>query len=352
MLSHAGMRGLRTSASVLAVTLCVIAAGGPANAKAKFITIDPPGSEGSEALGINADGSITGLYVDPPHWPGAHGFVRAPDGTFKTFAYKAQDTRGLAINREGEIAGTSGAYPNKILGLVRTAKGKFNTFGSPNQKNFPSLSSLKMSINDTGIIAGSYSVPHDYSYAFVRSANGNVTAIVPNSAISTEVGGINNTGAIGGDYMQSDMIQYGFIQAADGTITSFYAPVKDCGGGTVVTGINDAGAATGSCPPRSPGLPGAFVRSPEGKFKMFDVEGAEEGSAKPQAINAYGVIAGEYLDSRGQQHGFVRAADGTIASFNPPGSKSTTVTGIDAAGDIVGSYTDAYGVGHGYLRTP
>jgi len=41
------------------------------------------------------------------------------------------------------------------------------------------------------------------------------------------------------------------------------------------------------------------------------------------SINAAGVVDGSYVDLHGMAHGFVRAADGTIISFDPKGSTNT-----------------------------
>lgn len=52
-------------------------------------------------------------------------------------------------------------------------------------------------------------------------------------------------------------------------------------------------------------------------------------------------------------HGFVRAANGTITSFDVPGaSQGIFALSINPMGAITGYYTDASGVNHGFLRTP
>src|SRR5438552_15944108 len=56
-------------------------------------------------------------------------------------------------------------------------------------------------------------------------------------------------------------------------------------------------------------------------FTTFDVNGASATYAL--GINAGGEVTGDYKDSSGKDHGFVRAADGTITTFDPPGSIGT-----------------------------
>jgi len=66
------------------------------------------------------------------------------------------------------------------------------------------------------------------------------------------------------------------------------------------------------------------------------------------------------MDGNCISHGFVRATNGTIGTFDPPnvatthtctsyGSFGTIPTSIDTAGDIVGTYTDTNGARHSFL---
>lgn len=66
----------------------------------------------------------------------------------------------------------------------------------------------------------------------------------------------------------------------------------------------------------------------------------------PYSINGDGAITGDYY-AAGAYHGFLRAADGTITSFDPPGSTNTEARGINASGAITGYYVSS-GI-HGFL---
>ena len=62
-------------------------------------------------------------------------------------------------------------------------------------------------------------------------------------------------------------------------------------------------------------------------------------------------------DFRDLNHGFVRARDGTVTTFDAPGAgaafgEGTVPLGIDPAGVIMGYYTDAKRVNHGFLLQP
>jgi|SRR5580658_1676950 hypothetical protein len=75
------------------------------------------------------------------------------------------------------------------------------------------------------------------------------------------------------------------------------------------------------------------------------------------SMNSDGLIAGYYSDASGVNHGFVRAADGTITTFDV--SKAGTAAGqgtypqsINKSGFIAGFYVDARGSRGGFVRGP
>jgi hypothetical protein len=88
-------------------------------------------------------------------------------------------------------------------------------------------------------------------------------------------------------------------------------------------------------------------------YTTFDPAGSVNTYATCMSDN--GIIAGNYFDSANVSHGFVRAIDGTITSFDPAGSIDTTAGYahcINTDGWVAGSYEDASQVWHGYLRAP
>jgi hypothetical protein len=72
----------RSEALALFAALCNLGSGVSAAAKPIITTFDPPGSDATIALSINASGAIAGYYRDSV---GPHGFMRASDGTITTF---------------------------------------------------------------------------------------------------------------------------------------------------------------------------------------------------------------------------------------------------------------------------
>src|SRR5438876_10012447 len=80
----------------------------------------------------------------------------------------------------------------------------------------------------------------------------------------------------------------------------------------------------------------AFAQS----FATFDAPGVQ--NAVPVSINQNGAITGSYVDARGASHGFLRAPDGTITTFDVPGA------GTDAVQDTITLTSKHTGATTGY----
>jgi hypothetical protein len=68
------------------------------------------------------------------------------------------------------------------------------------------------------------------------------------------------------------------------------------------------------------------------------------------SINPSGEITGSYLDTTGVEHGFLRAPDGTLETFDPAGSRGTFPASINPAGTITGFQEAGIDV-HGFFRS-
>ena len=181
---------------------------------------------------------------------------------------------------------------------------------------------------------------------------------------------IQPSGAIAGFTRDTNNARHGFLRAPDGTVTIFDDPnagtcSTSCGNigngqGTRAYAINPAGAITGSYTDNGGHCHG-YVRAANGTFTQIDApdagtgpfpEGTFPANITPMGINPAGAIIGFYVDANSVQHGFVRAPNGIITEFDPPGSIFTDPNAIDQTGAIAGFYYDANFVGHGFLRTP
>lgn len=170
-------------------------------------------------------------------------------------------------------------------------------------------------------------------------------------------------------------------QQVSSRIVSFDAPgaipVGDSFDGTYPCSINDEGTIAGIYVDAN-SLYHAFLRSPGGKFVVFDAPGtgasvgtrlrpfpitAANISSHSININDQGAIAGNYVDSNDVSHGFVRKPGGELDSFDAPGAdtrsggfRGTFPSGINRGGTITGHFVDSKDTNlnwsRGFLRSP
>ena len=132
---------------------------------------------------------------------------------------------------------------------------------------------------------------------------------------------------------------------------------------TTANAVNDAGTIVGEYSDAN-GSHG-FIRAADGALTTFDVPGAENIFGVPDvynpthsgSINAAGTVSGLYPDARHVNHGFLRAVDETITTFDAPGAGTETRQGtyansINSSGAIAGAYLDVGNTWHGFVRAP
>jgi hypothetical protein len=93
---------------------------------------------------------------------------------------------------------------------------------------------------------------------------------------------------------------------------------------------------------------------------VFDVLGAGAGPGQGtvgEGINAAGAVTGQYIDSGGVNHGYVRDRNGNVVKFDAPGAGTSAGQGTipltpNPAGAIAGAYLDGSNVLHGFVRLP
>jgi hypothetical protein len=247
----------KTSLALCSIA-CLLGFGLAAQAQ-KTITFDAPGADtppgdynGTYPSGINALGVIAGSYqgADTVY----HGFVRRPDGHFTTFEAPGADT-------------TAGSYNGT----------------SPS------------SINDLGVITGSFSDASGLSHGFLRTPDGRFTTFdVPGAGENgTFPIGINLEGAVVGYALDSNDLFHAFLRTSYGKIYTFVGP-----------GSCDTGTSTGCY-----------------------------GSAMT-AINIWGISVGGFMDNSGNfvVRGLIRYLDGALQTFEVPGAGTGTGQGTGCPG--------------------
>jgi hypothetical protein len=308
--------------------------GGSINGEATYISFSVPGALGTYPLGINASMEITGSYTVSS--TEERGFLRAADGAITTFDVAGLDrTVPQSINAAGDIAGVYAPQSGEAQGFLRYADGRIITIVRTGD-----MSVFPVSISDFDDIAGNYF--DNGIRIFSRLRTGEFTTLPFNGAATA----INASGSIVGVVFATNGFT-GFVAHPDG----YTAPIgpsasSACGDQTIPYAINAAGVIAGeytqnyfassSCPQNT----GGFVLLPGGEFTPFQPPGQMltvhdldlgPGSSLLHlvSIDEAGDIAGSYLDAAWVLHGFVRNPYGTISSFDPPECKATEVTSID-----------------------
>jgi hypothetical protein len=217
-----------------------------------------------------------------------------------------------------------------------------------------------------GVITGFYIDVNGVTHGFLRSPAGKFTTLdapgagnMPDSGQGTFAFGITDAGAVVGSYVDTNGVAHGFVRSSDAKFTSFDAPLAgnmpNSGEGTFAIAINPAGAISGLYVDAN-GVAHGFVRAPDGAITSFDPSGSVFTNGNTLGINPAGAISGAYIDSNGVSHGFVRAPDGTITSFDAPGAgtspgQGTSAQMITPLGATPVIAIDANNVNHGFLRS-
>jgi hypothetical protein len=358
----------------------------PANGSGPTVTnFDCPGAgtgalQGTGGISINKAGAITGFCVLSGSGNIAHGFVRAADGAVTVFdapgagTAKHEGTFPSSINTGGVITGMFSDTNSVYHGFVGVAGGSITPFDAPGAKLDLDAGTIPMSINTAGTITGMYRDSNLVYHGFVRTADGAIKSFDAPGAGNGYIQGtrplsINTAGTITGYYQDANYVHHGFVRTAAGTLSTIDAPgagtnpgqVKGLAfQGTNAISINASGAITGAWADPNYAVHG-FVRAADGTIAEFDVPGAGGAGTfgtVSGSLNTWGGIAGVYQGTNGVFHGFQRTPDGTITSFDDPNAGTTGMLpgtagiSINDAWVITGVYSDPNSVFHGFRLTP
>jgi hypothetical protein len=287
-------------------------------------------------------------------------------------------TEAIAICPAGQIVGLYADYSKAMHGYLRTTDGKITTIDAAGSGSwgavipFPTMSAspgtYAVSGDACGMVTGYVVDSRSVAHSYLRGADGTFTMFdVPgagtNPGQGTYAGNMSMSGeAIAGNYVDATGMNHGFLRAANGTVTEFDVPAAAKGPGLgTSTGwaqcVNPAGAVTGYYFDQN-GAGHGYVRAPNGTIATFDAPGAGTGAGQGTftwAMNPAGTTAGTSQDNNGVYHGLLRTADGKITLFDIPAAgtgagQGTQAEGINPSGVITGYYTDANNVSHGYVR--
>jgi hypothetical protein len=251
-----------------------------------YSLIDVPGGTNTRAFKSNANGEITGDYID------SIGITKSfilTGANFELFAVPgAIYTNAWAISIQRRVVGRWDDSIGRIRGFLRDG----NTFTSIEVPG--ATATFARGITDAGDIVGSYKDANGVTRSYLLS-NGVFNFFEYPGAPTTSATAINSMGAIVGEYIDNQGITHGFLFQA-------------------------------------------------GSFTQVDYPGAN--LTHPAGINDNGTISGRYQDSSGIEHGFT-LVNGVFSTLDVPSSSYTGANGINDAGVIVGR-ADINGVQHGF----
>jgi hypothetical protein len=167
--------------------------------------------------GLNDDGAIVGWYFDANFV--AYGYVREPDGTFKTVEPDASSPSTLVggINRSGASTGYYADTTGLFYGFLRKKDGTTTDFQASGEDAVEGLVAFTLNCGDeiTGVTVDSNNANH----GFVRFANGKIKsfdAASPNTGTGSNQGTrpttINDAREVIGYYVDEKNVSHGFIR--------------------------------------------------------------------------------------------------------------------------------------------
>jgi len=200
---------------------------------------DTGNMEGTYPTCINGSGMIAGSYSTTIGSNSfAHGFVRGADGTIQTFdaatlptSFSSTNpgTQVIGINASGEVSGIYIDGVGAMHGFLRDTGGKITLFEAPNAATGSEQGTIATGIDAAGDVIGFYLDANYAIHGFVRNASsGAFTTIdAPGAGTATYQGtypdAFDAPGDVSGIYTDANNGVQGFVLPANGTIVTYDA---------------------------------------------------------------------------------------------------------------------------------
>src|ERR1044071_7327217 len=231
------------------------------------------------------------------------------------------------ITDKGEYVGQVQDIAGSVFGFTANANGTFSQpFGFPGATgNFTKA----IGIRRGGEVCGTY-VAEEGSLGFFRRRSFFRSYSAPfEGGVPTVLNSINDSGNFVGEYYLSpSLLAFAVIDEAFITI-----PLD--GVSPEATGINNLDEVVGYYFDDSLTAQHGFVRAADGTLTApVDFRGAN--TTTPRAINDVGYMVGLWTDDRKAQHAFVMKLPDTFIAYDIPSADITDFTGINNAGQICG----------------
>lgn len=275
----------------------------------------------------------------------------AADYEFHTFqAPDALDTLPFGLNNQGLASGlwygwdfTPEGSLTAEYGFLYSIEGGLWTVEAP----FPGVRyTLLYQINQRGdVAAGVGTEPSVAAVAAVYHSRSDTWTVLPDpdpSSVSSQAVGINDRGQIFGSWGDNLfwLNNHGWIYER-GQYTFFDAPgASPDSYGTLVSSANNRGDVAGDYYDSDGGVHGYVRYGQDGRIETIDVPFGVPGTTSAMAISNQGTIVGSYLGDDGRRHGFI-LRNGEYTVFDAPGAANTALSAINDRGDLAGyTYVD------------
>lgn len=257
----------------------------PLLAAATMMPVVPfPGAKDTLAAALNDKNVLAGTYIDKNGVK--HGFVGTLDGTYTSFDFgKSGNTVAIGIDKAGDITGANYGSDMQFCNATpyyRTAKGK----ATPVKKGTKTMSGLAWGMDAAGDFVG-YTCDQTQIVVGYQGKSGKYKNDVKISGTQFAVApsGINASGMIDGWSVDIGGVAKGFILKGGTTSFVTYPHATQ----TQLTGLNDAGLATGVWTDASSVQHAFMYDTKTSKFTSLEPKGATTSVAG--GVNNKGLIA-------------------------------------------------------------
>ena len=289
-----------------------------------------------------ATGLLAALVAGPGNAADAAAAERTPDAAARSYAYESLDFPGSSQT----IFWGLDDFDN-LAGQYEIAGGTAHAMTYRHGK-FKPLDPAKLGTgfsaaggpNDVGTTFGGYADAAGVQHGFVIH-DGRFEKVDFRGHLNSNVDGVDVFGRILGVYWDADGTYHGML-SHDGNEVPFDV---DGARDTYPLGLNIEGDSVGYWDADGATTHG-YVRRANGQVATLDVPAALATAAF--AINDFGQVAGYFVDASGGVHGFLKTGS-RLQQLDMPGAVATIATALNNAGSVAGEYIDASGTRHGFL---